>query len=58
MLELLFGIVVGAGIGTFYHERTQPCFEPIIYELLALKNRIQDRLSDQGPQQQRGIPRQ
>lgn len=56
MLELLFGIVVGTGIGTFYHERTQPCFEPVLYELAALKNRIQDRLSEQR-QQPRGMPR-
>ena len=54
MLELLIGIVVGAGIGTFYHERTQPCFEPVLYELAALKNRTQQRFSEQQQQQQRG----
>jgi len=47
MLELLFGLVIGAGIGTFYHERTQPCFEPVLQELVALKSRLQQRFSEQ-----------
>ena len=47
MLELLFGLVIGAGIGTFYHERTQPCFEPVLQEIVALKSRIQQRFADQ-----------
>ena len=54
MLELILGIVIGCGVGTFYHERTQPCFEPILYELIEVKNRIQRRFADQRDQQERG----
>jgi hypothetical protein len=49
MLELLIGVVIGTGIGTFYHERTLPCFEPVLYELANLKERLSNRLNQQQP---------
>ncbi len=44
MLELLFGILIGVGIGTYNHEKTEPCMAPVMDELLAMKERIQGRM--------------
>jgi len=56
MFELLLGIVIGTGVGTFYHERTHECFQPVMFELVELKNRLQRRFADQREQRE-GQPR-
>ena len=44
MLELLFGMLVGVGIGTYNHEKTEPCMAPLVEELIAFKDKLQGRM--------------
>ena len=46
MLEMLFGLVLGLGVGTYNHEKFEPCFQPIFEELITFKDRLQNRLDE------------
>jgi len=52
MLELLLGMIVGAAVGTYNHDKMQPCLEPIMEELVAMKDRIQAKIELMRSQQQ------
>ena len=44
MLELLLGMAIGAAVGTYNHEKMEPCLQPIMEELVAMKDRIQVKI--------------
>ena len=44
MLELLLGMAVGAAVGTYNHDKMEPCLQPIMEELVAMKDRIQAKI--------------
>lgn len=55
MLEMLLGMGVGMVVGSYNHEKFEPCFGPFVEELLDFKRRLELRLNEQQrrtPQQQ------
>ncbi len=44
MLELLLGMVIGTAVGTYNHDKMEPCLQPFMEELVAMKDRIQARI--------------
>ena len=44
MLELLLGMTIGAAIGTYNHDKMEPCLQPVMEELVAMKDRIQAKI--------------
>jgi hypothetical protein len=46
MLELLLGMGVGVIVGSYNHEKFDPCFQPFLEELVDFKRRLEVRISD------------